>query len=123
MRLIRMSAVSRLTEFPGPPSYDNSLTPNKRCSSDRPPTPLPKIPKNPIFRLESSRMILEGNNCSLSLSPSKKKDSYEIPRFNLKIPSIRFVRARNSSNGFREFSERGPIGRRRFSGENGCSES
>ena len=46
MRLIRMSADSRLTEFPGPPSYDNSLTPNKRCSSDRPPTPLPKIPKN-----------------------------------------------------------------------------
>lgn len=123
MRLIRMSADSRLTEFPGPPSYDNSLTPNKRCSSDRPPTPLPKIPK----KSDLSTRIFENDPrgkrlFSLSLSP-QKKNSYEIPRFNLKIPSIRFVHARNSSNGFREFSERGPIGRRRFSGENGCSES
>lgn len=122
MRLIRMSADSRLTEFPGPPSYDNSLTPNKRCSSDRPPTPLPKIPKN-----STSTGIFENDPrgkrlFSLSLSP-QKKNSYEIPRFNLKIPSIRFVHARNSSNGFREFSERELIGRRRFSGENGCSES
>lgn len=101
MRLIRMSADSRLTEFPGPPSYDNSLTPNKQTFLQ---LLFQKFQKSNDSNPRRDLRKIIRNDCSLS--PKKRFLQFnEIPRFNSKIPSIRSARARNSSNEFREFSK------------------
>lgn len=122
MRLIRMSADSRLTEFPGPPSYDNSLTPNKQTFLQ---LLFQKFQKSNDSNPRRDLRKIIRNDCSLS--PKKRFLQFnEIPRFNSKIPSIRSARARNSSNEFREFSKGGRLEegdslvRCR---ENGCSKS